>query len=255
MLRSTRRRGNAAWRLTITRDSKGTTMAELRLFATNAVHSALAELVPPFEQGTGCRVAIGYNTTAQTLDLLRGGERGDAVIATAAGLDELAKLGKVIAESRAALASTRIGVAVRKGAAKPDIGTVDAFKRALLGAKGVAYTSSGLSGMYFAGLIERLGIAEQIKAKARIRPGGLIAEVVVAGEADLAVQMVSELLSVPGAQFVGPLPAEINQTSVIEAGILTGARESGAARSLIQHLTTPAASRVFETKGLTPPAS
>jgi molybdate transport system substrate-binding protein len=227
-------------------------MAELKLFATNAVRSALAEIMPPFEQRNGCKVAIDYNTTAQTLDLIRGGERADAVIATAAGLDELVALGKVKADSRAALASTRIGVAVREGAAKPDIGTVDAFKRALLDARAVAYTASGLSGMYFAGLIERLGIAEQVKAKARIRPGGLIAEVVVAGDADLAVQMVSELLSVPGAQFVGPLPAEINQTSVLEAGILTGARESGAARSLIQHLTTPASARVFQTKGLTP---
>ncbi len=174
------------------------------------------------------------------------------VIATAAGLDELVTLGKVIAGSRAALASSSIGVAVRQGAPQPDIGSVDAFKRTLLEAKAVAYTASGLSGMYFAGLIERLGIAEQVKAKARIRPGGLIAEVVVAGEADLAVQMVSELLSVPGAQFVGPLPAEINQTSMIEAGILTGTRQSGAARSLIQHLTTPASARVFGAKGLGP---
>jgi len=227
-------------------------MAELKLFATNAVRSVLAELVPPFEQKSGCKVAIGYNTTAQTLDRIRGGETGDALIATAAGLDELAKLGKVIAGSRAALASSSIGVAVRQGAPKPDIGSVDAFKRALLDAKAVAYTASGLSGMYFAGLIERLGIAEQIKAKARIRPGGLIAEVVVAGEADLAVQMVSELLSVPGAQFVGPLPAEINQTSMIEAGILTGTRESGAAGSLIQHLSTSASARVFGAKGLGP---
>lgn len=227
-------------------------MAELKLFATNAVRSVLAELVPPFEQKSGCKVAIGYNTTAQTLDRIRGGETGDALIATAAGLDELAKLGKVIAGSRAALASSSIGVAVRQGAPKPDIGSVDAFKRALLDAKAVAYTASGLSGMYFAGLIERLGIAEQIKAKARIRPGGLIAEVVVAGEADLAVQMVSELLSVPGAQFVGPLPAEINQTSMIEAGILTGTRESGAAGSLIQHLSPPASARVFGAKGLGP---
>jgi molybdate transport system substrate-binding protein len=228
-------------------------MAELKVFATNAVRSMLGALVPLFEQTSRCKVAIGYSTTAQTLDLIRGGERGDVVIATAVGLDELVTLGKVIAGSRARLASSSIGVAVRQGAPKPDIGSVDAFKRVLLDAKAVAYTSSGLSGIYFAGLIERLGIAEQVKAKARIRPGGLVAEVVVAGEADLAVQMVSELLSVPGAQFVGPLPAEINQTSVIEAGIFTGTRESGAARSLIQHLTTPAAAGVITASGLIPP--
>ena len=229
-------------------------MTEIRLFATNAVRSVLDELLPTFERSSAIKAHIDYNTTAQTLALLRGNASADAVIATEAGINELTALGKIIAGSRTNLAATSIGVAVRKGAPKPDIETVDAFKRTLLDAKSVAYTASGLSGMYFAKLIERLGIAEQIKAKARIRPGGLIAEVVVAGEADLAVQMVSELLSVPGAQFVGPLPAEINQTSVIEGGILTGTRESASARSLIQHLTTPESARVFQGKGLAPAA-
>ncbi|MDH3288357.1 MAG: substrate-binding domain-containing protein [Betaproteobacteria bacterium] len=227
-------------------------MAELKVFATNAIRSVLDELVPPFERKAGHKVSISYNTTAQTLDLINGGATGDLVIATAAGIDEMTKLGKVIPGSRVDLASSVIGVGVRAGAPKPDIRSVDAFKRALLDAKAVAYTSSGLSGVYFAGLIERLGIAEQIKAKARIKPGGLIAEIVVAGEADLAVQMVSELLSVPGAELVGPIPVEINQVTVVAAGILTGANDSGAAKSLIQHLTTPAAARIIRAKGLTP---
>jgi molybdate transport system substrate-binding protein len=212
----------------------------------------LAELVPPFERASGHKVSISYNTTAQTLGLIKNGETADMVIATAAGIDEMTKLGKVAPGSRIDLASSGIGVAMRAGTPKPDISSVDAFKRALLDAKSVAYTSSGLSGVYFARLIERLGIAEQVKAKARIKPGGLIAEVVVAGEADLAVQMVSELLSVPGAELVGPLPAELNQVTVFSAGILTGTRRSEASKSLIQHLTTPAAAHVIETKGLTP---
>jgi molybdate transport system substrate-binding protein len=227
-------------------------MARLKIFATNAVRSALAELVPPFERASGNDVSISYNTTAQTLSLIKNGEMADTVIATAAGIDEMTKLGKVIPGSRVDLASSGIGVAVRAGAPKPDIGSVGAFKRALLDARAVAYTSTGLSGVYFAGLIERLGIAEQVKAKARINPGGLIAEVVVAGEADLAVQMVSELLSVPGAELVGPLPAELNQITVISAGILAGTSQSGAAKSLIHHLTTPASARVFRIKGLAP---
>ncbi len=227
-------------------------MAELKLFATNAVRSVLAELVPPFERASGHKVSISYNTTAQTLGLIKNGETADMVIATAAGIDEMTKLGKVTPGSRIDLASSGIGVAVCAGTPKPDISSVDAFKRALLDAKSVAYTSSGLSGVYFARLIERLGIAEQVKAKARIKPGGLIAEVVVAGEAGLAVQMVSELLSVPGAELVGPLPAELNQVTVFSAGILTGTRQSEAAKSLIQHLTTPAAASVIKTKGLTP---
>jgi molybdate transport system substrate-binding protein len=227
-------------------------MAELQLFATNAVRSVLDELAPPFEHEGGHKVSIRYNTTAQTLDLIKGGATGDMVIATAAGIDEMTKLGKVISGSRVDLASSKIGVAVRAGAPKPDIRSVDAFKRALLDAKAVAYTASGLSGIYFAALIERLGVAEQVKAKARIKPGGLIAAVVVAGEADLAVQMVSELLSVPGAELVGPLPEEINQVTIVSAGILTGARQSEAAKSLIRYLTTPSAARVIRGKGLEP---
>lgn len=229
-------------------------MADIKVFATNAVHSVLDDVVPPFERSSRHKVTIGYNTTAQTLGLIREGQSADVVIATAAGVDELTSLGKVIPGSRVDLAATNIGVAVRKGARKPEIGTVEAFKRALLDAKSVAYTASGLSGMYFARLIEQLGIAEQIKPKSRIRPGGLIAEVVVAGEAELAVQMVSELLSVPGAELVGLLPAEINQTSTIAAGILSGTKQSEAARALIQHLATAASAAVFKAKGLTPVA-
>ena len=227
-------------------------MAELKLIATNAVRSVLDELVPPFERQSGHKVSISYTATAQTLERIKGGETTDLVIATAAGIDELTALGKVVRGSRVDLASSMIGVAVRAGAPKPDIRTIDAFKRALLDAKAIAYTAAGLSGIYFSKLIERLGIANEIKAKARIKPGGLIAEVVVAGEADLAVQMVSELLSVPGAELVGPLPEEINQVTIVSAGILTGARQSEAAKSLIRYLTTPSAARVIRGKGLEP---
>ena len=229
-------------------------MAEIRLFATNAVHSALDELVPQFESTGPHRVRIDYNTTAQTLILLRGDASPDAVIATEAGINELTALGKVIAGSRTDLAATSIGVAVRKGAPKPEIGSVEAFRRTLLEAKSVAYTATGLSGMYFARLIEQLGIAEEVKSKARVKPGGLIAEVVVAGEAELAVQMVSELLSVPGAELVGLLPAEINQTNMISAGIVSNTKQAEAARLFIQHLAAPAAAGVFKAKGLAPAA-
>jgi molybdate transport system substrate-binding protein len=227
-------------------------MAELKLIATNAVRSVLDELVPPFERQSGHKVSISYTATAQTLERIKGGETTDLVIATAAGIDELTALGKVVRGSRVDLASSMIGVAVRAGAPKPDIRTIDAFKRALLDAKAIAYTAAGLSGIYFSKLIERLGIANEIKAKARIKPGGLIAEVVVAGEADLAVQMVSELLSVPGAELVGPLPEEINQVSIVAAGVFAGTSQSEAAQSLIHFLTTPPAAHVMRDKGLTP---
>jgi molybdate transport system substrate-binding protein len=230
-------------------------MAELKLIATNAVRSVLDELVPPFERESGHKVSISYTATAQTLERIKGGATADLVIATATGIDELTKLGKVAQGSRVDLASTMIGVAVRAGAPKPDIRSVDAFKRALLDAKAIAYTAAGLSGIYFDNLIERLGIANEIKAKARIKPGGLIAEVVVAGEADLAVQMISELLSVPGAELVGPLPDEINQVSIIAAGVFAGASQAEAAKSLTRYLTTPSAARMMRSKGLTPSTS
>jgi len=146
----------------------------------------------------------------------------------------------------------RVGVAVLAGAPKPDIGSVEALKRTLLRAASVAYTQEGASGMHFAGVIERLGIANEVKAKAVRQPGGLVGELVAAGKAEIAIQQIPELLAVPGIELVGPLPSEIQLVTVTAAGVFSGAEQAAAARSLIEFLAAPAAARVIQAKGLEP---
>lgn len=174
------------------------------------------------------------------------------MILNAPAIDELTKQGRIAAGSRRTLAHCGVGIAVRAGAPKPDIRSVEAFKRALLDAKSIAHTEAGASGIYFAGLIERLGIAAQVKAKARTRPGGLIGRLVASGEAELAVQQIPELMAVAGIDLVGPLPPELQLISVVTAAIFADAKQPDAAQALIAFLATPAAARVFKTHGLDP---
>jgi molybdate transport system substrate-binding protein len=182
------------------------------------------------------------------------GETADLAILGSGAIDELVKQGKISAGSRRVLARCRVGVAVLAGKPRPDISSVEAFKRTLLGAKSVAYTQEGASGMHFAGLIERLGIAEQVKAKAVRQPGGLIGELVAAGKAEIAIQQIPELMAVAGIELVGPLPAEIQLVTVSSAGIFAGTKQAEAAQSFIRFLVTPAAARVMKAKGLEPMA-
>jgi molybdate transport system substrate-binding protein len=143
---------------------------------------------------------------------------------------------------------------VRIGARKPGIDSVEALKRALLGAKSVAYTQEGASGMHFSGVIERLGIAEEVRAKAVRQPGGLIGELVAAGRAEIAIQQIPELLAVPGIELIGPLPAEIQLVTVSSAGVFADAEDAEAASGFIRFLLTPAAAQVMKAKGLEPMA-
>jgi molybdate transport system substrate-binding protein len=168
------------------------------------------------------------------------------------GIEDLEKSRKIAAGSRRLVSSCGVGVAVKAGAPRPDITTVESFKRALLAAKAVAYTEHGASGMYFAKLIEKLGIADAIKAKAARQPGGLVAEIVVAGKADLAVQQIPELLVVKGVDLVGPLPKDIQQTTVSSGGVFADSKVSKEARALLDYITTPDAKRVMKAKGHEP---
>jgi molybdate transport system substrate-binding protein len=184
------------------------------------------------------------------LTRIKNGETADLAIMGTTTLDELEKLGKIAAGSRRILSRCGVGVGVRAGAPKPDIGTVEAFKRMLLNAKSVAFTQNGASGIHFAGLIERLGIAAEVKAKAATRPGGLIAELVAAGEAEIAVQQIPEIMAVPGIELVGPLPRELQKVTVSGAGVFADSKQPEAARVLLEFLSTPAAARVMKAKGL-----
>lgn len=226
--------------------------ADLKLLASTAVKTVLDEVMAPYQKTSGDRVDVVIGSSAAIMARLKAGETPDMVILTAEGIDELIAQGKVERASRREIASAGLGLAVRRGAAKPDIATVDAFKRALLEAPSIVYTESGASGLYFAKLLERLGIAAAVKPKAIVLKSGLAGEVVARGDARLGVQMVSEILAVPAAELVGPFPAEIQSTMVFTAGTLAGSARAAEARALADYLRTPAVGAVFTAKGLEP---
>jgi molybdate transport system substrate-binding protein len=230
----------------------GRTAAEIKVLSTNGVRSALVEMLPEFERATGHKVSVDYDTANTLFERIKSGETADLAILTRPTIDELIKQGKVGTGEGKDLARSGIGVAVRAGLPKPDIGSADALKRALLDAKSIAFTKTGASGIYFAKVVERLGIEDQVNAKAKVPAGGLVGELVAKGEAEMAVQQVPELLAVPGIQYVGPLPPELQNFTLFCAGVLSGARQPEAAKALVDFLKTPAAARVYKAKGMEP---
>jgi molybdate transport system substrate-binding protein len=225
---------------------------ELKMLATNSLGTVIRDCIPRFDLARGHPTSFSLASTNQLLSRIRDGETADVLIATDAAIDELVKQGKVIAGSRVDLATSGIGVCVRSGAARPDVSSVAAFRRALLDAKSVAYTLSGQSGVHFARVIEELGIAAEIKAKAKVITGGLIGEVVASGEAELGVQQISEILAVSGVDLAGPLPQQLQRITRLAAGVCSGTRQAEAARALIRFLAAPDTARVMLSKGLQP---
>jgi molybdate transport system substrate-binding protein len=214
-----------------------------------AFKEAYLELVPQFERASGYKVESLWVPSVQMMTRLKGGESVDLVILSAASLDEIRKAGLV--SDRTDLARSGIGVAVKSGARRPDISSGEAVKRAVLAAKGIAY-STGPSGIYLMGLFQRMGIAEAIKSKVKQVQGEPAGGVVARGEAEIAFQQVSELLPVPGIDLVGPLPADIQQITVFSAGLHVAAKQPDAARALVKFLTAPAAAPVIRKKGMEP---
>ena len=229
--------------------------AEIKVLSSTSMSTVMPEVIPQFERASGNKVSVSYNSSNMILDRLKKGEAADIVILTGPVIDELTKQGKVVPGSRVDIASTGLGVAIRAGAPKPDISSTDAFKRTLLNAESVAYTATGASGVYFAGLIERLGITELMKTKSRVISSGLVGNIVAKGEAELGVQMISEIMAVPEVDLVGPLPRELQSISLVSAGILADAKQPEAARALIKFLSTSTLAPIFKAKGLEPLAS
>ena len=233
--------------------------AEINVVSGGAFRQVLTALVAQYENESGNTVAVTYRTVGQHLKLIgRGEEKFDVAVLTPEAIDGLAKEGKVVAGSRADLAKTGVGVVVRAGTPLPDISTVEAFKRTLLAAKSVAYidpAAGGSSGIYVGKLLERLGIAKEINAKAVLVHGGAVATRVVDGEADIGIHQISEILPVKGAVLVGPLPAEIQNFTVYAAGVATAAKDGGAARALVKFLSGPQALPIIRSKGMEPAGS
>jgi len=224
---------------------------EIKVLSSIATREAYLELVPQFEKASGHKVTTAWSgTTAIMKTMAAGGEQHDLVVISSTEMDELMKQGKVVAGSRADLSKSGIGIAVRAGAKRPDVSTPDALKKALLAAKTVGYTS-GPSGVYMAGLVERMGIAAAVNAKFRSVPsGGTIGTIVASGDCEIGFQQVSELVHIPGVDYIGPLPAEVQRVTVFSIGLQTGAPNPGPAKALVAFLTTPAAVAVMQKHGL-----
>ena len=224
----------------------------MEILCTNGVKSVMVDLVPAFERTSGTKVMITWGATNSLLKDLEGGAGGDLAILTAEAIDDLMSGGRVVAGSRVDLARSGIGVAVRKGAKRPDIASPEALKRALLVAKSVAHSKSGMSGIYFPTVLARLGIADVMQAKIVIPdPGTPIGEVVAKGDAEIGIQQISELLPVAGIEIVGPLPAALQKITTFSAGVLTAAKEPDAAAALLKFVAAESP-RLLQQKGLEP---
>ncbi len=226
-------------------------MPEIKVLSTNGVASLLRELAPQFERAAGHTLAITWGATNGLRKEIDAGAAFDVAILTAEVTDDLIRQGKIVG-TRSDIAKSGVGVAIRAGARKPDISTVEAFKRTLLDAQSVAYSAHGMSGVYFASLLQRLGIAEQMKPKSRVPASGPTGEVAARGEAELAIQQISELLPVAGIELVGPFPAELQVFTVFSAGLGANAKETAGAQALIDFLSAQKTNPLIKAKGLEP---
>lgn len=241
--------------LRVSLDAAVAEAAEVKLLTSVALTSAFSELAPQFEHSSGDKLAVGYSLIADIRKRVLNGETADVIMLSRPVMDELQKHDRIVPGSIVNVAGTAVAVAVRAGTAKPDISSVAAFKRTLLAAKSVVYADpakGGASGVYFAHVLERLGIAEQMKPKTVLVPGAQAAEIVAKGGAEIGIGQTSEIMPVAGAQLVGPFPAELASTTVFAAGIGVGAKDPSAAEALIRFLTGPVAAPVFREKGFQP---
>jgi molybdate transport system substrate-binding protein len=226
---------------------------EIKAVSVVPLKTSLDVLGPEFERQTGHKLTIKYAGSSDLIRQFDAGETFDVALVWPAMVDRLLKEGKVAAGTRADIARVAIGVAVKKGAPKPDIGTTEAFKAALLNAKSVSHSTEGASGTYLKSLLERLGIAADMQPKLRPVAGGpLVVGPVARGEVELAVITVPFIVLEPGADLVGPLPEELQQYVVYTAGVAATAQDPDAARALLRHLTSPAGAAVIKSKGLDP---
>ena len=227
--------------------------AEIKVLSAGAVKDIVAELAEAFRQETGHTVMLSSGTAGGIRQKVTAGDPADVVIVTDTVLAQLAATGLVVADSRADIARTGIGVAVREGAPLPDISSPEAFKRTILAATSIVYldpASGATSGVYFAGVLERLGIAAAVKEKTVLWPGGFAAEAVAKGQAELCVHQISESLPVKGVTLVGPLPRDLQKITTYSAVLSTRAATPAAARAFIAFMTRPSFKAKFAAVGL-----
>ena len=224
----------------------------MKVLCTNGVKAVTAELFPAVERTAGLPVEVDYGSTNLLMDKIAGGATGDLAVLSAEAIDSLIDKGVIQKGSRVDLAKSSIGVAVRRGAVEPAIGTVEALKATLLAAKSVMYSKTGISGVYMPQMLAKLGIAEQIARKSVNPSSGTVGEALARGEAEIALQQISELLPISGIKVIGPLPDAVQLVTVFSAGTFAAAADPGAARMLVGELTGAAARSLYTAKGLEP---
>jgi len=228
--------------------------AEIKALVSTAMKAPFGEIVAQFEKATGHKVTVSYDPSGGLARRLRGGEFADMILVASPELDKLIAEGKVV--NRVDVSRTGIGIAVKKGAPKPDVSTPEALKRALLAAKSVGHTApagGGITALHVQKVFERLGIAEQVTPKVKLAaggPNGRVSVLVSSGEAEIGLQQISELMSNPDVEVIGLLPDSLQQITIYSAGITAIAKEPDAARALIKQLTSPEALALYKTKGL-----
>lgn len=229
--------------------------AEIKVLSAGAFKQVVLALAPDFEKASGHKLVVDNDTAGALKKRIEGGEAFDVAIITPAIVDDLIASGAIAGGSRVNVATVGVGVVVKEGAAKPDIATVEAFRQALLAAKSVAYidpASGGSSGIYIDKLLERLGIADAVRAKAKLKKGGYVADLIVSGEAELGLHQISEIVPVKGAVLVGPLPKEIQNTTTYAAGIGARSANKDAAAQLIRAFISEPAGAALRAKGMDP---
>jgi molybdate transport system substrate-binding protein len=217
-----------------------------------ALRNALKELLPAFTAASGIQIKIQYGATAHLGERIRAGVRGDLLLAVAGSIDDLTREGILNTGSRVDLASSDVAMAVGLSAPVPDISTQEAFVATLKAARSITFSKQGASGMYFASLIKRLGLDEEVRAKAVVLAEGLTGELVAKGEVELAVQQMSELMQVKGINIFAKLPPAVQQSTVFSAGIFKESAQAAAIQSLVAFLQTSDAMRAFKQQGLDP---
>jgi len=228
---------------------------EIEALISTAVKAAIDEIVPPFEKASGHKLKASYGPSGGITRRFDNGEPADVIMVDSAAIDALIKQGKLV-PGRTDFARTGIGIAVKKGAPKPDVSSAEALKRALLAAKTVGHTApagGGITALHLLRTFEKLGIAPEVAAKTKLAaggPNGRVSVLVSSGEAEIGLQQVSELMTNPDVEVIGMLPPELQQITIYSAGITAGAKQPDAAKELIAALTAPSAQPIYKAKGL-----
>jgi molybdate transport system substrate-binding protein len=227
-------------------------MANLKVLSGNGPRAAVRELCMQFAHATGHAVDLQLDVNPEVVRRGQAGEAFDVAVGNPSSIEQLVASGKVVAGSRVDFGRSGLGVAVRAGAAKPDISSVEAFKRTLLAAKSVAFPAHGASGLYFVGLVDRLGLAAQMQGKLKPMAAEDCVEVVARGEADMVVVVATRIVGVAGVDVVGPIPEALQTKIGFAAGLSAFTTQPEAAKALIKFLSAPAAAATLKAKGVEP---